>query len=56
MPVRPSIRIYPYFIRNRAVKNTEVAGSESGGSCWSSSAVLLILANNTEVYLPSSAH
>ena len=40
----------------RAVKNTEVAGSESDGLCWSSSAVLLILANNTEVYLHSSAH
>ena len=33
----------------------EVVGSESDGSYWSSSAVLLILASNTEVYLPSSA-
>ena len=40
----------------RAVKNTEVAGDESGGPYCSSSAVLLILASNTEVYLPSSAH
>ena len=39
----------------RAVKNTEVTGSESGDPCWSLSAVLLILASNTEVYLPSSA-
>ena len=37
------------------MKNTEVAGGEGGGPCWSSSAVLLILENNTEVYLPSSA-
>ena len=35
------------------MKNTEVAGSEIGGPCWSSSAVLIILASNTEVYLPS---
>ena len=40
----------------RALKNTEVAGLESDGPCWSSSAVLLIQASNTEVYSPSSAH
>ena len=41
--------------REGAVKNTEVAGSKSGSPCWSSSVVLLILANNTKVYLPSSS-
>ena len=40
----------------RAVKNTEVARLESDGPCWSLSAVLLILASNTEVYLPSATH
>ena len=38
-----------------AVKNTEVAGSKSGSPCWCSSVVLLILVNNTTVYLPSTA-
>ena len=38
----------------RGMKNMEVVGTESDGPYWSSSAVLLILASNTEVYFPSS--